>query len=197
MQRRARAGDESNFLIETHRRRAARLKPLRVIRPGAYRRASSSSFQRPRRDGNPDVGDAATLPPHVTRARRFNNGMVSGFRANALQFLERRLEKQGGRRPIPAARRTRNADGYVSGMCERASEGGRAPYEEYPSREHVIYLPGDRRPCERLVRRIARERESDPEGERDGDARGSCLENINCHRSSMFRPATSLCRYRG
>jgi len=73
---------------------------------------------------------------------------------------------RGASRSREEGGRFRNADGYVSGMCERATEGGRAPYEEYPSREHVIYLPGDRRPGERPTRAAHRAETRNRSGQR-------------------------------
>lgn len=76
--------------------------------------------------------------------------MVSGFRANALQFLERRhgkredgIEKNVGwcaasmGHGVPV-----NVDENVSGMCERANEGEErsAPCEEYPSRARNLFV---------------------------------------------------------
>lgn len=80
--------------------------------------------------------------------------MVSGFRANALQFLERRSEERGqknalgdnsGEYDVPETRRE-----YVSTWV--ACVKGRRRAVGHPTkntlREHVIYLSGDRRPCD-------------------------------------------------
>lgn len=106
------------------------------------------------------------------------------FWRSAPKREKRNREERVGRQ-LWRIRRTRNADEYVSGMCKRAKKGG---HPTNTLRKHVIYLSGDRRPCdvtESSDFEETRRKNVKPMQRAHKDGRKCCL-GENCEKKSIL-----------
>lgn len=108
------------------------------------RRVRISSFRRFRHDVNFNAGDD---PPHNADTDLIMEWLVDfvlthcNFWRGVPRREKRNREERAGRDGSCRIRRTRNADEYVSGMCEGTKEGRTgAPHEEYPSRARNLFV---------------------------------------------------------
>lgn len=103
---------------------------------------------------------------------------------------EKRNKEERVRRQLWRIRRTRNADEYVSGMCKREKKGGRAPYEEYPTRARNLFV-GRPQTMRRLRNRLTSKRHAVKMWNRCNELAKNgrkCRLGADCEKKNLFSP---------